>query len=49
MSRILSMNETYIKSINEKDLFRKLIEFSNKFKAKIDESKENMVLKSLNF
>ena len=49
MSRILSMNETYIKSINEKDLFRKLIEFSNKFKTKIDESKENMVLKSLNF
>ena len=49
MSRILSMNETYIKSINEKDLFRKLIEFSNKFKTKIDKSKENIVLKSLNF
>ena len=49
MSRILSMNETYIKSMNEKDLFEKLIEFSNKFKTKIDKSKESVILKSLNF
>ncbi len=49
MSRILSMNETYIKSIDEKDLFQKLIEFSNKFKTKIDKSKENVILKALNF
>ena len=49
MSRILSMNETYIKSIDEKDLFQKLIEFSNKFKTKIDKSKENIILKALNF
>ncbi len=49
MSRILSMNEAYIKSMNEKDLFNKLIEFSNKFKTKIDKSKETIVLKALNF
>ena len=49
ISRILSMNETYIKSINEKDLFNKLIEFSDKFKTKIDKSKENAVLKALSF
>ena len=49
MSRILSMNETYIKSMNEKDLFNKLLEFSHKFKTKIDKSKESLVLKSLNF
>ena len=49
MSRILSMNETYIKSMNEKDLFKKLIEFSQEFKTKIDESKENKVFKALNF
>ena len=49
MSRILSINETYIKSMNEKDLFDKLIEFSNIFKTKIDKSKESIILKSLNF
>ena len=35
MSRIFSMNETYIKSINEKDLFEKLKDFSIKFKKKL--------------
>ncbi len=49
MSRILSINETYIKSMNENDLFNRLKEFSQKFKTKIDKSKENVVLKSLNF
>tara|TARA_A100001011_G_C13574778_1_gene541872 strand:- start:27 stop:518 length:492 start_codon:yes stop_codon:yes gene_type:complete len=49
MSRILSMNETYIKSMNEEDLFKKLIEFSQKFKTKIDKSKENVVLEALSF
>ena len=49
MSRILSMNETYIKSMNEKELFDKLLEFSNKFKINIDKSKESIILKSLNF
>jgi glutamyl-tRNA synthetase len=49
MSRILSMNETYIKSMNERDLFDKLIEFSRKFKTKIDKSKESIILKAINF
>ena len=48
MSRIFSMNETYIKSINEKDLFEKLKDFSIKFK-KINPSVEKTILKSLNF
>ena len=49
MSRILSINETYIKSMNEKELFNKLIEFSYKFKTKIEKSKESIVFKALNF
>ena len=49
MSRILSINETYIKSMNEEDLFKKLIEFSNEYKTKIDKSKEDVVLKSITF
>ena len=49
MSRIFSMNETYIKSINEKDLFEKLKDFSIKFKKKINPSVEKTILKSLNF
>ena len=40
MSRILSMNETYIKSMDEKKLFDKLLEFSNKFKMNIDRLKK---------
>ena len=34
MSRILSINETYIKSMNEEDLFKELIEFSINTKLK---------------
>ena len=49
MARIFSMNETYIKSINEKDLFEKLKDFSIKFKKKINPSVEKTILKSLNF
>ena len=35
--------------MNENDLFNKLIEFSHKFKNKIDKSKEGVVFKALNF
>ena len=35
MSRILSMNEHYIKNMNENDLFNQLIEYCNKFKKEI--------------
>ena len=49
MSRILSINETYIKTINERDLFEKLTTFAQKFKTKIEESKKNKVMNSLHF
>jgi len=49
MSRILSMNEYYIKNINEKELFQLLKDYCQKFKKKIDNSKEKTLLKSMNF
>ena len=49
ISRILSMNEHYIKHINEKELFKFLKEYCQKFKKKIETSKENTLLKSINF
>ena len=49
MSRILSLNEHYIKHINEKELFKFLKDYCQKFEKKIDASKENALLKSINF
>ena len=49
MSRILSLNEHYIKHIDEKELFKFLKIYSQKFKKNIDSSKENSLIKSLNF
>ena len=49
MSRILSLNEHYIKHINEEELFKFLKDYCKKFKKKIDVSKENTLLKSMNF
>ena len=49
MSRILSMNETYIKTIEEKNLFTHLKEYSEKYKEAIDSSKENALIKSMGF
>ena len=49
MSRILSINEHYIKHIDEKELFKLLKIYCQKFKKKIDSSKENILLKSMNF
>jgi len=49
MSRILSLNEHYIKNIDEKELFKFLKDYCQKFKKKIDSSKENTLLKSMNF
>jgi len=49
MSRILSLNEHYIKHINEKDLFEFLKNYCKKFKKRIDESKEETLFKSMNF
>ncbi len=49
MSRILSLNEHYIKHIDEKELFRFLKIYSQKFKKSIDSSKENSLIKSISF
>ena len=49
MSRIYSINETYIKTIDEKDLFLFLKEYVSKYKTAIDKSKETVLLKSMNF
>jgi glutamyl-tRNA synthetase len=49
MSRILSLNEHYIKHIDEKELFKFLKIYSQKFKNGIDTSKENFLIKSMSF
>jgi glutamyl-tRNA synthetase len=49
MSRILSINETYIKSIDEKYLFNFFKEYAFKYKNPLDLSKEVILLKSMNF
>ncbi len=49
MTRILSLNEHYIKHTKEKDLFELFKIYSEKFKKKIDPSKEVFLLKSISF
>jgi len=49
MSRILSLNEHYIKHMDEKELFKFLKVYSKKFKKNIDQSKEYSLIKSMNF
>jgi len=49
MSRILSMNEHYIKNIDENDLFIHLNKYSALYKEKIDPNKEEKIKKSLIF
>ncbi len=49
MSRILSINETYIKSVNENDLFSYLKKYISKYKEPIKPSKESTLLKSMVF
>ena len=49
MNRIYSINETYIKTINEKDLFNFFKEYVLKYKKPIDQSKEGILLKSMSF
>ncbi len=48
MSRILSMNEHYIKHINENDLFEHFSKYCENYKNKID-NKSKKIKKSLNF
>jgi glutamyl-tRNA synthetase len=49
MSRILSINETYIKTIDEKDLFKFFKEYVSKYKTSIEQSKEALLVKSMGF
>jgi glutamyl-tRNA synthetase len=49
MARILSMNETYIKTIDEKDLFNQLKEYVTKYKKSFDDSKDSILIKSMVF
>ena len=49
MSRILSLNEHYIKHMDEKELFKFLKIYSQKFKKNIDQSKESSLVKSMSF
>ena len=49
MSRILSMNEHYIKNIDENDLFNQLIEYSKLYKNEIKLDKKDKIKKSLTF
>jgi len=49
MSRILSMNEYYIKNIDENDLYQNLVEYCKIYKEKINIDKETKVKLSLSF
>ena len=49
ISRILSMNEHYIKNIDENELFKHLKEYCSLYKEKINTLKEERVKKSLTF
>ena len=49
ISRILSLNEHYIKHIDEKKLFNFLKDYCQKYKKEMNSSKENALLKSMNF
>ena len=49
MSRILSMNEHYIKSIDEKDLYDQFMDYCKLFKNEIKSEKQDKIKKSLTF
>ena len=49
MSRILSMNEHYIKNMDESDLFNHFIEYCKLFKSEIKADKKDKIKKSLTF
>ena len=49
MSRILSMNEHYIKSIDEKDLYDQFMDYCKFFKNEIKSEKQDKIKKSLVF
>ncbi len=49
MSRILSMNEHYIKNINENNLYNNLLKYCEEYKDKIDTAKATKIKSSLGF
>ena len=49
LNRILSINEYYIKNIDENDLFSKLQKYAQVYKHKISEDKTNQLKQSLGF
>jgi len=49
MNRILSMNEYYIKNIDENDLFNQLIEYCKLYKSEIKSDKKDKIKESLIF
>ena len=49
MSRILSMNEHYIKTIDENELYQQLVSYCEKYKEKIKSEKEIKIKPSLSF
>jgi len=49
MSRILSMNEHYIKNIDENDLFDQLSDYCKFYKTEIKSDKKDKIKKSLTF
>jgi glutamyl-tRNA synthetase len=49
MSRILSMNEHYIKNIDENELYNHLVEYCEIYKEKINPTKEEKIKPSLSF
>ena len=49
LSRILSINEHYVKNIDENDLFNKLSTYCEKYKSKIPNNKSEKIKKSLFF
>ena len=49
MSRILSMNEHYIKNISENELYDQLVKYCEQFKEKIKTDKEAKIKSSLTF
>jgi glutamyl-tRNA synthetase len=49
MSRILSMNEHYIKNIDENDLFNQLTKYCKLYKSEIKSDKKDKIKNSLTF
>ncbi|HIF62089.1 MAG TPA: glutamate--tRNA ligase [Candidatus Pelagibacter sp.] len=49
MERILSINEHYIKNLDEKELYRCLKVYSEQYKKKIDDKSEKNLKKSMHF